>query len=527
MKLIKAWKSLAVAALLGGLAGFLLSSFIIAPEYTASSALYIAAGSAAAESEADTPSAVYPTDNLTNTCVEILQTDYIINEVRNKLDGDALRNHSKKETVQISAINQSDVIRISVTTGSPELSYSICEVYTETARSALEEIVSSCSVTILSYPGMPTEKSAPDVPLWTALSALLFLSCMVIIRLIRIAGDNTVDRDFVSACYRIPLLGSVPDFFRYAKALGISKKNVSQSQNNRKKKARNERIITQATVLGKNTPFPISTAYTTIRTILSLVTPEREQGGVFVFVGPSANDLTTTTAVNLSISAAQMGSKVLLVDADLRDPSVYRYFGTENKNGLSRVLMGFDRFEDAVIRDVRPGVDFISAGPFIPSPAELLGSERMINFIADQSGKYDYIFIDTAPVNVVPDALLLAAMSDGIILTVRENKTDYREIDEAVRNIRMVDAEIIGMILTDASCKDEYYGKPGFRHSGTPERKPSDAEKPVRKKAEEEGEDYQDDSLDFDWDSALRSLSNDHRESVDATDSGDGSADHQ
>ena len=168
--------------------------------------------------------------------------------------------------------------------------------------------------------------------------------------------------------------------------------------------------------------------------------------GVFVITSPNANDLKTTTAINLAISMAQMGAKVLLIDGDLRNPSIYRYFKVSNKRGLSRVLMGFDSFDDSVIRDIRPGVDFISAGPSTPSPAELLGSNYMIEFINTQSKDYDFVFIDTSPINLVSDSLTLASMSSGIIITARENKTRYPELDRAMNSIKMAKANIMGFI---------------------------------------------------------------------------------
>ena len=166
----------------------------------------------------------------------------------------------------------------------------------------------------------------------------------------------------------------------------------------------------------------------------------------------------STVAVGLGTSLAMSGSRVLLIDCDLRNPSIYRQFKLSNQKGLSRVISGLDTFENSVFRNIVPGVDFISAGPTTPRPSELLSSGSMIDFLKRRAYYYDFVIVDTSPLNSVSDSLAMASVADGMILVVRENKTTVNDIDRAVNSIKMANGQIMGFILTDVDSSGGGYG---------------------------------------------------------------------
>lgn len=208
-------------------------------------------------------------------------------------------------------------------------------------------------------------------------------------------------------------------------------------------------------------PFQIVEAYKTLRTNLLFTLATAERKTVIVSSAePHAGK--STTAANLAIVMAQTNFKVLLIDADMRKPSLDRIFHVGRSEGLSKVISTQSVFEDAVVKQVAPNLDLLPAGPIPPNPQELLCSDEMRKFLEKAEKQYHYIFIDAPPINVVSDALMPMAWCAGMLLVVREGQTGRDDVRAAVESVERIEGRILGTVLTDVKSRrglrgDRYY----------------------------------------------------------------------
>ncbi len=222
-------------------------------------------------------------------------------------------------------------------------------------------------------------------------------------------------------------------------------------------------------VLTEETDFNTIETYKSIRTSIMFSIPKSDKGKVIVVTSSSPNEGKTTTSINLAIAFAQMGAKVILIDADLRKARVHKYMDLERTDGLSNVLCGFTDLDKAIKHDIRENLDCLTAGAIPPNPAELLETEEFGILLNTLRETYDYIFVDTPPVTVVTDAIIATKHSTGAIVIVRENFTNYDFLDETMQSLKIANAKILGVIMVDCSERTGRYGyykrgKYGYKH---------------------------------------------------------------
>ena len=165
----------------------------------------------------------------------------------------------------------------------------------------------------------------------------------------------------------------------------------------------------------------------------------------------------TTTAGNLAIAIAQGESKVLLIDCDMRKPSLHKRFRISNNYGLSDLLIHKKTMEDVAVQ-YNQNLAIISAGKVPPNPSEMLGSKAMTTFLEEMKNHFDYIIMDTPPIGAVTDSQILSTKVDGTILVVKAGKTKKNAVMNAVNAINKVNGNIIGTVLNGVEqSKNKYY----------------------------------------------------------------------
>ncbi len=227
---------------------------------------------------------------------------------------------------------------------------------------------------------------------------------------------------------------------------------------NRANKKNDNEAIQMNRILSDKSDFDTVETFKTIRTNIMFSLPKTNSGKVIAITSSSPGEGKTTTSVNLAITFAQMGAKVVLMDCDLRKARVHRYLQVRRDNGVSNVLCGFTELDRAIKKNVRDNLDILTAGEIPPNPAELLESPEFEKLVTELKRRYDYVFIDTPPVTVVTDGLVIAKQCMGIVVVVRENQTTFDFLDETMESLEKTDTKIVGVIMLGSENKNRKYG---------------------------------------------------------------------
>lgn len=211
-----------------------------------------------------------------------------------------------------------------------------------------------------------------------------------------------------------------------------------------------------------NPKSPISEQYRTIRTNIQFSSPDDDIRS-FMVTSASPGEGKSTTAANLAVVFAQQGKRVLLVDGDLRKPTMHYTFQATNTMGLTNVLTRQVRLMEAVQATDVEKLDLLSSGPIPPNPAELLSSRMMDQLLAEAYKQYDLVIFDSPPVLAVTDAQVLANQCQGTVLVIKSGETELENALKAKELLETAKAKLLGAILNNKSIKEtsyyHYYGR--------------------------------------------------------------------
>ncbi|MBQ9742823.1 MAG: CpsD/CapB family tyrosine-protein kinase [Ruminococcus sp.] len=211
-------------------------------------------------------------------------------------------------------------------------------------------------------------------------------------------------------------------------------------------------------VISGDSKFAIVEGYKIARTNLVFSLAASESKFVVVTSWSKGEGKSTATA-NLAISFSKMGKKVVLIDCDLRRPNLHNLMKLQNTAGLSEVIGKFKNIDDVINVDVLPSLDVITAGSIPPNPSELLASASFDALLTELESKYDYVIIDTPPVGIVTDTLLLKDHIAGYVVVVREKVTTHGDIEKTIQSINLADSKILGFLKVGCSVSEKKYSK--------------------------------------------------------------------
>jgi len=227
---------------------------------------------------------------------------------------------------------------------------------------------------------------------------------------------------------------------------------------NRIERGSNKNLITSI-----NPKSPISEQYRTIRTNIQFSMIDTKLK-ILACTSAAPGEGKSTTVANLAITLAQQGEKVLLVDADLRKPTIHQLMEVSNQYGLISLITQRVTPEEAILPTLKAhSLDVLPSGPIPPNPSELLGSKLMKNLMLELSQDYDWILFDTPPVLAVTDAQVLGSLCDGVILVLKSRQTEKKELVKAKELLDKANINLIGTIINGVDSKEfgngyYYYG---------------------------------------------------------------------
>lgn len=232
-----------------------------------------------------------------------------------------------------------------------------------------------------------------------------------------------------------------------------------------------------ATMFGGQVSFAVSEAYKLLRTNIMFSFSSESCCHVVGVMSSTRGEGKSTTAANLAYALTEAGKRTLLLEADLRLPSLAEKLSLNRSPGLTDILVSGDR-HGALIQHctAEPRMDIITAGSPTPNPSELLGSPKMAELMATLSKAYEFIVVDLPPVTAVSDALAISKLLDGVVMVVRSQLVTRKELAETMRQLELVDVRLLGFVYRDSAESTElkygkrygkhYYGHSSAKHGG-------------------------------------------------------------
>ncbi|KFI49641.1 Etk-like tyrosine kinase [Bifidobacterium biavatii DSM 23969] len=332
-------------------------------------------------------------------------------------------------------------VNITVEDDSPQQSATIANEVAKSLQSVVQNSLydssqkSPVKLTIVQQATEPTSPSSPKVALNMAIGLVVGAILAVFVALIRdLLSTKVQESHDLQEIIDAPIMGRIPD---------------------------DESLKQPVPVIVSAPSSSIAEEYRRVRTNLSFTSPvEGSNARLIVISSVSPNEGKTTTSVNIAATLAENGASVLLIDADLRHPSVADKLSLEGNAGLAHVLSGQASVKDVVQRYWKPNLHIMPAGPKPPNASALLNSKTMKELIRQALTQYDYVIIDTSPMIVANDAAVFGAMGGGIVLVSGRDVTDKRELRDIASQLDNLGVTVTGFVFNFAkeTKKTSSYG---------------------------------------------------------------------
>ncbi len=437
-----------IVTVLGALLAFTYSKFMVTPVYNTSA--YFSISNLDEESSSisnPTASNIQASQLLAKAIESALLVDGsdIYTLVADELGGEI------KGRVSVSA-DETFVLRISVTSVNPDDAREIAFAFRKCIPDYLKNhnLGSAAPLNTPVEPRVSNASTVKNTVLGAFIGAVVAAGIVIVLAMF----DNSVkDEEEVTARFGVPVLSEIPSLIVKDKKEEL----LSKIPFLRKKVRKKVKTTGSEDIIKPSTAFNVIESYKQLRTNLTFAVSVSKKK-IITITSSLPGEGKSTTVCNLAISMAEDNKKVIIIDCDLRKPTIHKKFKLDNRRGLSGYLSGQYSLEDALKTEVYKNLDILTAGALPPNPSELLGSEMFEKLLSELSGVYDYIIIDSPPVNIVTDTKSFAAKTAGVLLVAKQNFTLYSDIVKSENNIKLANANILGIVITDVNVKEKRYG---------------------------------------------------------------------
>ncbi len=453
-----------VSAVLCAVIALASTVYFITPKYQSSAMFYVNNNSLSVgdASFSLTSSDITAAKSLVDTYIVILNSRACLNDVIDYSGVDVSYDELKK-MISASSVNATEIFEIVVTSPDPEEAEVLANAIAYILPKRISSIVEGTSANIVDYAVIASSPSSPSYTQNTLIGFLIGLLVSVLIIVVREIFDITIrtEEDIEQSC-SYPILSAVPDMLNHVGKGGYYGYGNYESSN--RKKVGVTQNKTQ--IIGKHISFAASESYKLLRTKLQFSFVDEITCPIIGVSSAMAGEGKSLSSINIAYSLAQLDKKVLLIDCDMRRPSLETKLHIQKVPGLSNYLTGQNEMYEVIQRcnfDGEEGFDIIAAGINPPNPIELLSSSKMDKALQSLRDSYDYVIIDLPPVGEVSDALVAAKLVDGILLVVRQDYCNTSALVSAVKQFEFVEARILGIVMNcvgENGCK---YGKKYYK----------------------------------------------------------------
>lgn len=448
-----------LASVLGAVIAIVGTYIFITPQYEASAMYYVNNSSVPV---GDGTSSITSGDlstsrNLVESYIVILNTRESMKEV---IDYAGVNRTYAELMAMISAkaVNDTEIFEVAVTSDDPAEAEKIANAIAYILPKRISSIIEGTSAKVVEAAVVPSKPSSPNYMTNTMVGFLLGFVLTAGYIVLRDIFDITIrtEEDITQNC-RYPVLASVPDM------TAPSKGGYDYSYDRKKKKPAAANSGRQPVLIGSSVSFAATEAYKLLRTKLQFSFTDENDCRVIGVSSALSGEGKSLSSINLAYTLSQLDKRVILIDCDMRRPSLAEKLNIQKKPGLSSYLTGQSVLEGLIqycgIRKEEEAFHVIAAGQNPPNPIELLSSARMSKVLSALRSLYDYVILDLPPVGEVSDAMAVAKETDGILLVVRQDYCDRISLSDAVRQFEFIDSKILGVVHNCASENSGRYGK--------------------------------------------------------------------